>query len=123
MTRDRVTPELRELVLRRDGRCFMARLSPSHVCYDAFGRAHASDRLDLLTLEHVKDQPRLGKRAPSDERHVLALCYRANVGVPSKATRQAMRAYLAGVPIFGDDCGHVDPVHGCLGPCQRRVPA
>jgi hypothetical protein len=22
-----------------------------------------------------------------------------------------------------DDCGHVDPVHGCPGPCQRRVVA
>ncbi len=119
--RDRVTPELREAILRRDGRCFMTRLSPFHVCFDAFGRKHASDDLNKLTLEHVKDEPRMGRRAPSDERHIVALCYRANVGVPSKATRQAMRAYLRGEPLF--ECGHVDPVHGCPGPCQRRVPA
>jgi hypothetical protein len=27
-----------------------------------------------LTLDHVKDQPRLGKRAPSDPLHLVSLC-------------------------------------------------
>lgn len=98
--RDKVTPELREAVLRRDGRCFMTRMVPWHVCFDAFGHKHAPDDLDRLTLEHVKDEPRMGKRAPSDEQHLVALCHRANVGVPSKVTRQAMRRYLAGKPIY-----------------------
>jgi hypothetical protein len=115
-----VTPELREAILLRDRMCFMVRLDPSHVCYDAFGREHLPTDLRLLTLEHVKDQPRMGRRAPSDERHIVALCYRANVGVPSKVTRQAMRAYLAAV---GDDCGHVDPVFDCDSCQSRMVPA
>jgi hypothetical protein len=39
----------------------------------------------------------MGKRAPSDERHLVAMCHSANVGVPSKEVRAAERAYLAEV--------------------------
>jgi hypothetical protein len=95
--KDRVTPELRELVLRRDGRCFIHRLDPAHQCYDAFGYPHSPYATNYLTLDHVKDAPRMGKRAPSDERHLVAMCHSANVGVPSKEVRAAERAYLAEV--------------------------
>lgn len=94
---DRVTSELRWAVFRRDGGCFMVRLNPEHVCYDQWGEPHAPNALDKLTLEHVKDHPRMGRRAPSDARHLVALCWTANVGVPSKQARAAMREYLASV--------------------------
>ena len=63
MRRDPVTPELRIRVLTRDGDCLAPRL-------DSFaGECHGR-----LTLDHVKDQPRMGKRAPSDARHLVTLC-------------------------------------------------
>lgn len=39
----------------------------------------------------------MGRRAPSDRKHMVALCLDANVGVPSKAEREWMRQYLASV--------------------------
>lgn len=95
MTTDRVTSELRWAVFERDKGCFLVRLDPGHVCYDQWGNPHAPDRLEKLTLEHVHDgYGMMGRRAPSDARHMVALCFSANIGVPSKATRAAMRAYL-----------------------------
>lgn len=95
--RDPVTPELRQHVLRRDGRCFLYRLDDTHACRDQWGNPHSPFDLSLLTVDHVKDEPRMGVRATSDARHLVAMCYAGNVGVPSKAVRQAQRAYLAEV--------------------------
>lgn len=97
VTHDPVTPEVREAVLRRDGRCFLARTDPGHLCRDVWGYAHRSDDLSRLTLEHVKDEPRMGVRAPSDVAHLVALCGAVNIGVPSKVLRGAMREYLRSV--------------------------
>jgi hypothetical protein len=72
----------------------MVRLDPEHTCRDQWGYPHASNDLDKLTLDHVKDQPRIGRRAPSDPGHLVAMCWASNVGVPSKAVRMAERAYL-----------------------------
>lgn len=95
--RDRVTPELHEAVIRRDGACLLSKIEPDHVCRDQWGHSHPPDWWKRLTVEHVKDQPRMGKRAPSDMAHLVALCYAANVGVPSKSQREAFRAYLRAV--------------------------
>ncbi len=93
---NRVTPELRRAILLRDRRCFLAD-DEGHICRDLWGTPHAPDDLDRLTLEHVKDDLMAGRRAPSDERHLLALDGWANFHVPSKAVRERMRAYLARV--------------------------
>lgn len=61
--RDPVTPELRQHVLRRDGGCVAPRLDP-----DA-GRCYGR-----LTLDHIRDQPMMGKRAPSDPAHLATVC-------------------------------------------------
>lgn len=87
--------DLRHFILSRDRRCVAAIRDPKHVCRDRWGRPHAPDALDLLTIEHVKDAPRMGKRAPDDPAHLVALCWAANVGVPSKEMRQWFREYLA----------------------------
>lgn len=92
--KDPVTTEVRAAVMRRDRRCFVTRVDPDHVCRDEWGYPHPSDDLSRLTLDHVKDAPRMGKRAPSDVRHLVLMCHSANVGVPSKAIREAERAYL-----------------------------
>jgi hypothetical protein len=94
VTRDRVTPELHEAVLFRDRQCLLSAIEPDHVCRDRWGNMHEPWAWLHLTVEHVKDQPRMGKRAPSDMAHLVALCYAANVGVPSKSQREAFRAYL-----------------------------
>jgi len=94
MRRDPVTPEVRQLVLRRDRHCILLRLDWSHQCRDQWGNVHSSYDLDRLTLEHVKDALMMGRRAPSDPAHLVAMCYSGNVGVPSKEQRQAIRAYL-----------------------------
>jgi hypothetical protein len=93
--KDPVTPEVREEVLRRDRRCFLSRIEPSHQCRDAWGTPHSPFDLDRCTLDHVKREARMGRRAPSDPAHLLAMCASANVGVPSKAVREAERSYLA----------------------------
>jgi hypothetical protein len=95
--RDPVSPAVARAVLLRDRMCFLVRLDDTHVCRGRWGDPHASTDLDQLTLEHVKTELRMGVRARSDARHLVALCFAANVGVPSKAQREAMRAYLAEV--------------------------
>ena len=97
MTRDPVTPAVRDYVLRRDKACLLWAMDPDHQCRDIWGTPHDPRDLNRLTLEHVKDQPRMGRRAPSDARHMVALCGAANVGVPSKEQRAAFRSYLARV--------------------------
>jgi len=95
LTPDPVTPEVRREVLRRDGECVLAKLDPEHyVCRDAWGNRHDPYDRDKLTLEHVKDELAMGKRAPSDPQHLVALCAHANIGVPSKAQRALLRQYL-----------------------------
>ena len=92
--KDPVTPELREQILDRDGWCVLAKINPEHQCRDTWGVPHHPADRSKLTLEHVKTQLRMGVRAPSDPRHLIALCGGANTGVPSKADREAFRAYL-----------------------------
>jgi hypothetical protein len=94
LTPDPVTPEVREAVLRRDQMCVLWQLEVSHECKDAWGNYHNPGDLDRLTLEHVKDELAMGKRAPSDPQHLVALCAHANIGVPSKAQRAMLRQYL-----------------------------
>lgn len=95
--KDIVTPEVRAFVLRRDGECLAHKFDASHVCRDIWGTPHSPYDMDKCSLEHVKSELRLGRRAESDPAHLVALCAAANIGVPSKALRTYMRAYLASV--------------------------
>jgi hypothetical protein len=92
---DPVTPELIEALLARDLGCVLSFLTEDHECRDRWG--YAADWRDplALTVEHVKSELRMGVRASSDLDHTVLLCFGANVGVPSKVERAAMRAYLA----------------------------
>lgn len=62
--KDPVTPEVRAAVLKRDGGC-VAPILDQQASGTCWGR---------LTLDHVKDHPRMGRRAPSDEAHLVTLC-------------------------------------------------
>jgi hypothetical protein len=61
--KDPVTGAVALAVLERDGGCVAVKLGASP--YECRGP---------LTLDHVKDQPRMGKRAPSDVRHLVTIC-------------------------------------------------
>lgn len=84
---DKVTPEVALRTLTRDGGCVAVALGESPA--DCRGR---------LTLDHVKDQPRMGRRAPSDERHLVSLCEWHHLEGWATSHRPALRAYLEGRP-------------------------
>lgn len=86
--------EERAFVIKRDGECVLHKRDPEHVCRSPWGDAHAPTRTDLLTVEHVKDHLMMGRRAASDRRHMVAMCWGGNVGVPSKEVRAWLRSYL-----------------------------
>ena len=90
----RVSRELREAVMRRDQCCILLRLDLDHRCRDVWGEYHDPRDLGRLTCEHVKTEPMMGKKAPTDLAHLVALCGYANVAVPSRAMRDGMRQYL-----------------------------
>jgi hypothetical protein len=82
---DPVTPALRLAVIERDHGCIAVRLGEDPMA--CRGR---------LTLDHVKDAPRMGKRAPSDARHLVTLCEEHHLYGWATAHRPELRAYLGG---------------------------
>lgn len=64
-------------IIKRDKGCLAPRLDPqeSGKCWGRW------------TLEHVNDEPTRGKRAPSDEQHMVCLCER-HAGLNLKAGEQ-----------------------------------
>ena len=83
--RDPVTPTTALAVFARDGGCLAPRLGGSEL--DCGGR---------LTLDHVKDQPRMGKRAPSDMAHLATVCENHHHWSGwATSHRPALRSYLA----------------------------
>lgn len=72
---DPVTPELRDRVMSRDSWESFRRTKSAYPCVAGFLSPGASAMcFGPLTLDHVKDEPRMGKRAPSDDRHLVTLC-------------------------------------------------
>lgn len=87
MTRDRVTQQVALAVLERDAGCVAVALGE-----------HPSTCGGRLTLDHVKDRPMMGRRAPSDERHLVALCEQHHLWSGwATSHRPELREYLAGV--------------------------
>lgn len=101
MRKDPVTPELRRAILIRDGGCMAPVLDPGvGLCRDMFGTPHHRGYAPMLTLDHVKDAPRMGVRSSSDPDHLVTLCYHHHVGTEAGSNwatshRALLRAYLA----------------------------
>ena len=103
-----ITDRLREKVMLRD-RHAIWEASKSPLSFVAFwARKKIFCMVDVLdpsdsvhcwgpsTLDHVKDDLMMGKKAPDDEYHLVTLCWYHNVlKPPSKRLRQEERAYLA----------------------------
>lgn len=79
---DPVAPELRLRVLERDGDCVAFQFAATDECR---GR---------LTLDHVKSEPRMGKRAPSDLAHLVTVCEHHHLDGWATSHRPELRQYL-----------------------------
>jgi hypothetical protein len=103
--RDPVTPEVRQLVIQRD----MARWMRDKPVFGPYRTVAtkigcAASMLDPatsgpcfgpLTLDHVKDQAMMGKRAPSDEYHLVTICLGHHVETRwATSHRPLLRWYL-----------------------------
>lgn len=101
MRKDPVTPELREEVFAMDGqRCVARRIDPTvSICRNRWGApiiSSGKQPKSALTLDHVKDQPMMGKRAPSDARHLVTLCWEHHINTGwATSHRPELREYLA----------------------------
>ena len=90
-----ISQDLADYIARRDKGCVLAMLVPGHHCRDRWGQPHLPDDLDKLTLEHVKDSARMGKRAESDAAHLVLVCHHSNAfSVETSKYRAEIRAYL-----------------------------
>jgi hypothetical protein len=99
--RDPVSQELALAVIRRDGGCVAPYLGGSFM--DCGGRT---------TLDHVKDEPRMGVRAPSDLEHLVTLCEAHHLWTGwATSHRPELRAYLREV---NADEVQVDPYPASL---------
>src|SRR5262245_57857423 len=111
MRRDPVTPEVYAEVIRRDTMEFIRRqvlfesrrgaMRSIPGCVAVFLAPSTSGPCwGRLTLDHVKDQPRMGKRAESDPDHLVSLCeghteHGARAGQQwNTANRSVLRWYL-----------------------------
>jgi hypothetical protein len=98
---DPVTPHLRATVLDRDRRCVAILLDPgAGFCHDMWGNMRSPYDRKNLTLDHVQeDYGRMGKRAPSDSKHLVTLCWGHHEGPRAWATshRPLLREYLSQV--------------------------
>ena len=93
MRRDPVTPQVYDLVMRRDYGCVAPRLDPDAGPCSGMGGSL------MLELDHVHDEPTAGRRAPSDPAHLVVLCAFHHRGskaghVWATANRPLLRAYL-----------------------------
>lgn len=104
MRPDAVTPELRDEVFAADGwRCVAPGIAreldePIDECRGMWGTVlPAAGRQPSLglTVDHVKEQPMMGKRAPSDLRHLATICWHHHLDGWATAHRPALRNYLA----------------------------
>lgn len=98
---DKVTPGTAQKVKARDGQCMAAFLDKelTTLCADAYGNPLVNGSyfaLQRMHLDHVPDQTMMGKRAPSDEYHLIVVCPRHHLGgwATSVRGRTFEREYL-----------------------------
>ena len=84
--KDPVTHEVALIVFQRDKGCVAVELGE-----------WASTCQGRLTLDHVREHPMMGKRAPSDAAHLVALCWHHHLNGWATSHRPLLREYLAAV--------------------------
>lgn len=97
---DRVPPAVADYVMKRDGGCVAPALGATDTCLGKWGGPAIATLIPLtyyrsaLTLDHVKEAPRMGKRAPSDAAHLVVLCWHHHMDGWATAHRPELRSYL-----------------------------
>jgi len=98
--RDPVTSELREAVFARDTRAlypYGIEFGSGPLCVAPMLSFECGPCDGPATLDHVKDQPRMGKRAPSDAAHLVTLCWHHHLDGWATSHRPELRVYLRAV--------------------------
>lgn len=97
--KDPVTPQVRQTVFLRDQEQANIRTKTANPCVAAFLLPSTSGPCwGPLTLDHVKDRPMMGKRAPSDEQHLVTLCAGHHLETDwATSHRPLLRWYLASI--------------------------
>lgn len=100
----KVTLEVRQAVFLRDlkqmGKTGLHRCKGPICIASVVDRSESVNCWGRSTLDHVKDDPRMGKRATSDEQHLVTLCQghtedgRKAGHQWNTANRPALRQYL-----------------------------
>jgi len=80
-----------------DRETYIAVMLRDHGCIAVLLGADPAKCRGRLTLDHVKDQPRMGKRAPSDTSHLVAICEHHHLDGWATSHRPELRAYLSEV--------------------------
>ena len=84
--KDPVTSKMYEAVMERDkNECVAPSLGASSNCDGQ------------LTLDHVREFAMMGKRAPSDLKHLVVLCWHHHLNGWATAHRELLREYLKSV--------------------------
>ena len=82
-------------IRKRDGGCVLAQMLLEHVCRNANG-AIPWNALNLMSIEHVLESPRMGKRPPLDRWHAVLACPWSNiVTVETSKHRDLIRQWIA----------------------------
>ena len=90
---------LRYSVITRDKRrCVVPTLDPTaDACQSSFGwpmEEYGRYKVEQLQLDHVRDEPMMGRTAPSDEEHLVTVCPHHHLDGWATAHRPALREYL-----------------------------
>lgn len=104
--KDPVVKDVAREVLRRDNyECVAPKIARENLeeidrCQAKWGQpllgsVDDGTAVGYLTLDHVRDHPMMGKRAPSDIQHLVTLCYHHHLDGWATAHRPELRAYLA----------------------------
>ncbi len=95
---DPVTPTVYETVIERDRWAAWNRRRTMYPCVAA---ALFPDQSVMcsgrVTLDHVKDEPQMGKRAPSDPQHLVTLCAYHHLEGWATSHRPLLRWYLRSI--------------------------
>lgn len=87
---EKVTSEQVAAALTRWGGCILVKIEPGHECRDKWGRVHRPDQFELLEMDHLKMEARMGKRGDI----IVPMCSAGNHRPPTLAQRIAMRALV-----------------------------
>jgi len=91
-----MTGALRLQVIFRDGWCVAETLDPqAGPCRDKWGELLPNNPWpDVWEVDHVKAEPMMGRKAPSDMAHLVTLCHFHHQGGWATSHRDAERDYL-----------------------------